>query len=136
MARLDVLAHGLESALSELRDLAHGIYPPVLRDFGLQAALAAAARRCVPPAALVADGVGRYPADVEAAVYFCCLEGLQNPGKHAGAGAMPRCGSPGNMMRCALRSSTTGPAATSSRLDARGPVSRTCANGSPSSAAR
>ena len=87
VARLDVLGHGLENALSELRDLAHGIYPPVLRDFGLQAALAAAARRCIPPAALVADGIGRYPAEVEAAVYFCCLEGLQNAGKHAGAGA-------------------------------------------------
>ena len=62
VARLDVLGHGLETALSELRDLAHGIYPPVLRDFGLQSALAAAARRRVPPAALVADGIGRYPA--------------------------------------------------------------------------
>ena len=87
VARLDVLGHGLENALGELRDLAHGIYPPVLRDFGLQAALAAAARRCTPPAALVADGIGRYPADIEAAVYFCCLEGLQNAGKHAGADA-------------------------------------------------
>ena len=63
VARLDVLGHGLENALSELRDLAHGIYPPVLRDFGLKAALAAAARRCIPPAALVADGIVRYPAD-------------------------------------------------------------------------
>ena len=87
VARLDVLGHGLEDALSELRDLAHGIYPPVLRDFGLKAALAAAARRCIPPAALVADGIGRYPADIEAAVYFCCLEGLHNAGKHAGADA-------------------------------------------------
>jgi signal transduction histidine kinase len=34
-----------------------------------------------------ADGVGRYPADLEAAAYFCCLEALQNAGKHAGAGA-------------------------------------------------
>ena len=87
VARLDVLGHGLEDALGELRDLAHGIYPPVLRDFGLKAALAAAARRHTPPAALVADGIGRYPADIEAAVYFCCLEGLQNAGKHAGADA-------------------------------------------------
>ena len=87
VARLDVLGHGLETALSELRDLAHGIYPPVLRDFGLQSALAAAARRRVPPAALVADGIGRYPPDMEAAVYFCCLEGLQNSSKHAGADA-------------------------------------------------
>ena len=87
VARLDVLGHGLEDALSELRDLAHGIYPPVLRDFGLLAALAAAARRCIPPAALVADGIGRYTEEVEAAVYFCCLEGLQNVNKHAGSDA-------------------------------------------------
>ena len=87
VARLDALGHGLEDALSELRDLAHGVYPPVLRDYGLQAALAAAARRRIPPAALVADGIVRYPADIEAAVYFCCLEGLQNAGKHAGSGA-------------------------------------------------
>ena len=87
VARLDVLGHGLETALGELRDLAHGIYPPVLRDFGLQAALAAAVRRRIPPAALVADGIGRYTEEVEAAVYFCCLEGLQNAGKHAGADA-------------------------------------------------
>ena len=85
VARLDVLGHGLEDAMSDLRDLAHGIYPPVLRDYGLQAALAAAARRCTPPAALVTDRIGRYPADIEAAVYFCCLEGLHNAGKHAGA---------------------------------------------------
>ena len=87
VARLDALGHDLENVLSELRDLAHGIYPPVLRDFGLQAAVAAAARRCIPPAALVADRIVRYPADIEAAVYFCCLEGLQNAGKHAGADA-------------------------------------------------
>ena len=87
VARLDELGHGLESSLGELRDLAHGIYPPVLRDYGLQAALAATARRCIPPAALDADGIGRYTEEVEAAVYFCCLEGLQNAGKHAGPGA-------------------------------------------------
>jgi signal transduction histidine kinase len=86
-ARLADLGEGLDDVLSELRDLAHGIYPPPLRDYGLQAALASAARRCTPPAVLVADGLGRYPVDVETAVYFCCLEGLQNVGKHAGAGA-------------------------------------------------
>ena len=33
-----------------------------------------------------ADGIGRYGLDIETAVYFCCLEALQNAGKHA-AGA-------------------------------------------------
>ena len=73
--------------LVEVRNLARGVYPPVLRDYGLQAALASAARRCTPPAAFVGDEAGRFPVDVETAVYFCCLEGLQNVGKHAGADA-------------------------------------------------
>ena len=64
----------------------HGIYPPLLMDRGLREALVAAANRSVLPADVEAD-VGRYPADMEAAVYFCCLEALQNAGKHAGEGA-------------------------------------------------
>ena len=85
--RLADLGADLEDVMNELRTLAHGIYPPLLRDHGLKAALASAARRCTPPAALFANRVGRYPPDVETAVYFCCLEGLQNVAKHAGAGA-------------------------------------------------
>lgn len=42
------------------------------------------------PAEVEADGLGRHPPEVEAAVYFCCVEGLQNAGKHAGAGASAR----------------------------------------------
>jgi signal transduction histidine kinase len=86
-ARLADLGDGLEDAMTELRDLAHGVYPPLLRDFGLAAALGSAAGRCTPPAVVVANGVGRFGEDVEAAVYFCCLEGLQNVTKHAGADA-------------------------------------------------
>jgi signal transduction histidine kinase len=86
-ARLADLGDGLEDVLTEVRELAQGIRPPVLRDFGLLAALASAAERCAPPAALVADGVKRYPDEVETAVYFCCVEALQNVGKHAGANA-------------------------------------------------
>jgi signal transduction histidine kinase len=32
-----------------------------------------------------ARGVGRYPQEIEATVYFCCLEALQNAGKYAEA---------------------------------------------------
>ena len=85
--RLAVVAEGLDGVLTEVRNLARGVHPPVLRDYGLRPALASAARRCTPPAALVADEVGRLPAEIETAVYFCCLEGLQNVGKHAGANA-------------------------------------------------
>ncbi len=72
-------------ALENLRDLAHGIYPPVLADLGLAAALNAQAAKSTLPVTVEADGIGRYPQDTEAAVYFCCLEALQNIGKYARA---------------------------------------------------
>jgi signal transduction histidine kinase len=86
-AMLDELGEDLQDAVQELRNLAHGIYPPVLMDRGLPAALEAAAGRAALPTDVDADGVGRYPQALEAAVYFCCLEALQNAGKHAGDGA-------------------------------------------------
>jgi len=84
---LEQLGHDLQAAVQELRDLAHGIYPPVLMDRGLVAALDSAAGRAALPVDVVGDDVGRFPQDVEAAVYFCCLEALQNAAKHAGDGA-------------------------------------------------
>jgi len=84
---LDDLDREVHDALDELRRLAHGIYPPLLADGGLSAALAEAARRSPIPAHLHADELGRFHPDAEAAVYFCCLEALQNAAKHAGEGA-------------------------------------------------
>src|SRR5262245_66660845 len=84
---LEQIGHDLQDAVQELRNLAHGIYPPLLMDRGLQEALNAAANRAALPTAVEADGIGRYPQAVEAAVYFCCLEALQNAAKHAGDGA-------------------------------------------------
>jgi signal transduction histidine kinase len=84
---LQQIGHDLQDAVQELRNLAHGIYPPLLMDRGLQEALSAAAARAALPTAVDADGIGRYSQAVEAAVYFCCLEALQNAAKHAGAGA-------------------------------------------------
>ncbi len=85
--RLDDVGKELDEILEELRDLAQGLYPAVLREFGLREALASVVRRSAPPARLEAPAIGRYPEDVEAAVYFCCLESLQNAAKHAGSGA-------------------------------------------------
>lgn len=65
-------------ALRTLRDLAQGIYPPALREQGLVEALR-------PHAVVAASGIGRYDPEIEAAIYFCCLEALQNAAKHAGA---------------------------------------------------
>jgi signal transduction histidine kinase len=86
-AMLEQIGKDLQEAVQELRNLAHGIYPPLLMDRGLAEALSAAAGRAALPTGVEADGVGRYPQQVEAAVYFCCLEALQNAAKHAGDGA-------------------------------------------------
>jgi signal transduction histidine kinase len=72
-------------ALDDLRDLARGIYPPLLADKGLGAALEAQARKAPLPVVVAADGVGRFPQELEAAVYFSCLEALQNITKYARA---------------------------------------------------
>jgi signal transduction histidine kinase len=72
-------------ALENLRDLARGIYPPLLADLGLAAALRAQASKSPLPVTVEADGIGRYGQDTEAAVYFCCLEALQNTAKYAHA---------------------------------------------------
>ena len=77
----------LARALAELRDLAHGIYPAVLETDGLPGALQAAAERSSIPVKIDMDGVDRFRPEVEAAVYFCCLEALQNAAKHAGEDA-------------------------------------------------
>jgi signal transduction histidine kinase len=79
------LRDAVREALDDLRDLARGIYPPLLADKGLPAALEAQGRRAVVPTRVETDGIGRYPRDVEAAVYFCALEAMQNVAKYAGA---------------------------------------------------
>ena len=72
-------------ALETLRDLARGIYPPLLADKGLSAALESQTRKVALPVTVEGDGLGRYEPEVEAAVYFCCLEALQNIAKYAEA---------------------------------------------------
>ena len=81
---LDELREELKDAVEELRSLAHGIYPPLLMDQGLAAALGSAAQRATIPTRVEAGPIGRYPSEMEAAAYFCCLEALQNAMKHAG----------------------------------------------------
>ncbi|SQD97777.1 conserved membrane hypothetical protein [Parafrankia sp. Ea1.12] len=80
------LRSDVQAATAALRELAHGIYPPLLRDHGLAPALRAAAARC-PLECSVEVTTARYPSAVEAALYFCCVEALQNAGKHAGPDA-------------------------------------------------
>ena len=82
---LDQLQRENQETLETLRDLARGIYPPLLADQGLAAALAAQGRKAAIPVEVVGDGVDRYPQEVEAAAYFSCLEALQNIAKYAEA---------------------------------------------------
>ena len=77
-----------QDALETLRDLARGIYPPLLADKGLATALEAQARKSPLHVEVVADGVGRYPPELEATGYFCCLEALQNAAKYSQASSV------------------------------------------------
>jgi signal transduction histidine kinase len=74
----------MDEALEEVRNLAKGVYPPLLPEHGLGEAIRSVNRRSPWPASLDVSRIGRYPSDTEAAVYFCCLEALQNITKHAG----------------------------------------------------
>jgi signal transduction histidine kinase len=80
----DVTAE-IARALAGLRELARGIYPPLLADMGVAAALDAQARKAPIAVSVEADGIGRYPQEIEAAVYFCALEALRSAAGQAGA---------------------------------------------------
>ena len=82
---LQSLVTDVSKAVETLRELARGIYPAVLADLGLAAALEAQAARSPLTVEIHADSIHRHPLEVEAAVYFCCLEALQNAVKHARA---------------------------------------------------
>ena len=84
---LDGLQARAGDALEDLRDLARGIYPPLLADKGLVAALETQARRAAVPTTVAASQVGRYAEATESSVYFCVLEALNNVAKYAGATA-------------------------------------------------
>ncbi len=81
--KLHALGDELDETLEEIRSLSHGVYPSLLADAGLAEALRAVALRTPIPASVHPDGVGRYSREIESAVYFCCLEAIQNASKHA-----------------------------------------------------
>ena len=73
----------LDEAIREVRELAHGIYPPLLQTRGLPDALSAVTRRSPLDIAIELDPIDRLPEPVETALYFMALEGLANVTKHA-----------------------------------------------------
>jgi signal transduction histidine kinase len=84
-AMLGELREEVDDAVETLSSLALGIYPPVLEERGIAAALESQARVGAIPVAVVEDGLDRQPIETEAAVYFCCLEAIQNASKYAQA---------------------------------------------------
>jgi signal transduction histidine kinase len=81
---LHAVERQLDGVIGSVRTLAHGIYPPVLQEYGVVEALRSMVRTSALPVSIGARDVGRYPHAVEVAVYFCCLEAIQNVVKHAG----------------------------------------------------
>ena len=79
------LATQIDEAMDTLQALALGVYPPLLEAHGIATALAAQYARGMVPVSMDADGIGRYPLETEAAVYFCVLEALQNAAKYSEA---------------------------------------------------
>jgi len=90
--RAEALLTAQEAAAAEaveaLVQLARGIYPPLLAERGVPAALRAVISGAGSSAQVSETAVGRYSSSAEAAAYFCCLEALQNAAKHAGAAAV------------------------------------------------
>jgi signal transduction histidine kinase len=99
-----------ERALDELRSVAHGVYPPLLTDTGLPDALRSVAAQAPVRVRVVAVDVTRHPIEIESAIYFTCLEALQNTLKHAGAGAgvWIRLNQTRNLLRFEVRDDGTG----------------------------
>lgn len=82
---LEQLAADADDAVETLRELARGIYPPLLEAEGLAVAVESQAKKAPLPVTVHANGVRRYEPGAEAAVYFCILEALNNVTKYAHA---------------------------------------------------
>jgi signal transduction histidine kinase len=87
-ALLGLQADAATVAIETLSSLSRGIYPSLLAEQGLVAALRTAVTTSAIPVTIAADGMVRLPATVEAALYFCCMEAVQNAAKHSGAGTL------------------------------------------------
>ena len=83
-ATLSLVQAELEQALQELRELAHGLYPTGLTRRGLSGAIRALAQRSDSDVSIGEGVESRFPPEIETALYYCCLEAVQNANKHAG----------------------------------------------------
>jgi signal transduction histidine kinase len=78
--RLDEIGDGIEEAIDEVRELSQRLYPRLLVERGLVPAL----ERMITPLGVAHNEIGRHPAEIEAAIYYCCLEAVRNATKHGG----------------------------------------------------
>lgn len=85
---IDTIRAETDQTIDSVRDFARGIYPPLLEAEGLAQALMAQTRKMPIPVTVQAAGLGRYPKEREATIYFCVLEALQNAMKHSGASSV------------------------------------------------
>ena len=83
-SQIEALCDEVDQALAEVRDVTHGLYPAVLSRYGVAAALRSASGRAALPVRVEDLGIARHEEAIEHAVYFCCLEALQNAAKHGG----------------------------------------------------
>jgi signal transduction histidine kinase len=83
-SELDGIGENLDEAIDELREVAHGLYPPVLSRMGLLNALEHVRYHATTHVAIDAAGIGRHPVELESTLYYCCLEAIQNATKHGG----------------------------------------------------
>jgi signal transduction histidine kinase len=86
-AMIEQLGSEVDDTIDDLRRVAAGVYPMLLKDHGVVVALRSASRATAIPVRIEDRGLRRYPEPVELAVYYSCLEGLQNAAKHAGPAA-------------------------------------------------
>ena len=106
---LDELGVEAEQALEEVRALAHGVYPSELVEFGLEVALKDLGALAPVRTTVAAEGIGRFSPEIEAAVYFCCLEAVQNAAAHAqGADAIEISIAAGRDLRFEIRDNGSG----------------------------
>jgi signal transduction histidine kinase len=91
-ASIDKLGRGLEDALADIRSVTRDGAPRTLAGFGVAQALRSVAAQAALPVTIDADGFDRYPPEIERAIYYSCVEALQNSVKHGGPNAVVRIG--------------------------------------------
>jgi signal transduction histidine kinase len=87
-ALLGLQAGAATVAIETLSSLSRGIYPSLLSEQGLVAALRSAVATSAIPVTITADHMVRLASTVEAALYFCCMEAVQNAAKHSGGSTL------------------------------------------------